>query len=90
MSPCTLIKLAPEIRNMIFELKVSWNGKTPEIIKALRPAPILYHEALDMLCRNFTFRLSYDNNWMVEKWSPYMSINAIRSIRNLQVEIDEV
>lgn len=87
-STCTLLKLAPEVRIMIFELTVIWEGKTPNVIKALRGEAVLYEEVLAVLSRNCTFSLSYRNNWMEEKWSPYMSVKAIQSVRKLDVELE--
>jgi hypothetical protein len=34
--------LPPELRQIIFRMVLKWNGKTPALLKALRPDQLLY------------------------------------------------
>src|SRR5579862_8779822 len=74
----------PEIRNMIFELSnvLSWSGKTPALLVALRGDQELYHEVLELFYKSNTFTLHRANNWKTED----MSIAALQSIRALKVD----
>lgn len=57
-------RFPPEIREQIFRpLCVQWNGRTPHLIKALRPDRELYQEALYIFYRNNRFRLHKWNGW---------------------------
>jgi hypothetical protein len=56
--PCLLHTLPPELREAIFKpLLVDWDGKTPNLVKALRPDKQLYNEALAIFY-NSTFSFS--------------------------------
>jgi len=56
--------LPPELREAIFKpLLVDWNGKTPNLIKALRPDRKLYNEALGVFYRHNIFTFHEGNGW---------------------------
>jgi hypothetical protein len=56
--------LPPELREAIFKpLLVDWNGKTPNLIKALRPDRKLYNEALGVFYRHNIYTFHEGNGW---------------------------
>lgn len=56
--------LPPELREAIFEpLLVDWNGKTPNLIKALRLDRKLYTEALGLFYKHNIFTFHEGNGW---------------------------
>lgn len=69
---------------MIFDLSdvLSWSGKTPALLVALRGDQELYHEVLELFYRRNTFALHSANNWKTGD----MSIAALQSVRALIVD----
>ncbi|TVY89155.1 hypothetical protein LAWI1_G005798 [Lachnellula willkommii] len=55
--------LKSEIDQIFRPLCIEWNGKTPDLIKALRPDKKLYQEALYIFYRNNRFVLHKGNGW---------------------------
>jgi hypothetical protein len=58
----------PEIRQMIFEETMHWNGHAPPLLQALRSEvllgiPQIYYEALEVLLKQNAYCLSQRNNW---------------------------
>jgi hypothetical protein len=61
---CRLHTLPPELRQEIFKpLLINWNGKTPNLIKALRPDEKLYNEAWALFCAFNVFTFHTKNGW---------------------------
>jgi hypothetical protein len=62
--PCLLHTLPPELREAIFKpLLVDWDGKTPNLVKALRPDKQLYNEALAIFYKFNVFIFHKGNGW---------------------------
>lgn len=76
-----LRNLPPEVRNLIYQAALVWNGKTPALLAALRADPMLYQEAMTVFCQINTFCLS-DRS----KESP-MSASAMSKIKKLDIDI---
>lgn len=74
---CTLYKLPPEIRAMIFNLEVlcyddaHWERPTPALLAALRCEETLYREALSVYYNINEFHLS---GWNYEKFDKEISM----------------
>lgn len=60
-----------------------WNGKMPDIIRALRQDGELYYQAIGVFSCNVEFVLDEDNDWSFGN----MGEGAILSIRKLKVVI---
>lgn len=73
-----------EIRDMIYDFSsaLSWTGKTPALIVALRGDQDLYHEVLELFYANNTFTLHQRNGWKTGD----MSAAALYSIKALKVD----
>jgi hypothetical protein len=73
-----------EIRDMIYDFSnvLSWTGKTPALIVALRGDQGLYREFLELFYRKNTFTLHRANEWKTGD----MSIAALKTIRALKVD----
>jgi hypothetical protein len=84
LSSAGLRAFPPEIREMIFHLSnvLSWSGKTPALLVALRGDQELYHEVLELFYRSNTFTLHRANEWKTGD----MSASALQSIRALKVD----
>lgn len=77
--------LPPEIREKIFGPCLDvWIGETPELLKALRPEPILYNQALDLFYRQNTFVLGKRNAWSMEG----MSEETIKSLEKIELLLE--
>jgi hypothetical protein len=74
--------IPPEIRFMIFSGMISWTGKAPASIAALRGDPVFYHKALGVLRRTCTFSLHIENHASRKT----ISQAAFKSIKKLKVE----
>ena len=59
--------LPPELRQMIFRMVLEWNGKTPALLKALRPDQLLYEEALHLFFQINPYNLERKNGWSFEE-----------------------
>lgn len=80
------LRLLPtEVRLIIFhELCTNWNGRVPNIIKALRPDSELYHEALEELYCHNVFVAHKGNGWSFGD----MTKNAVLSIRKAKILVE--
>lgn len=80
--------LPPELRLMIYWCVLNdwdeYSGKTPNLVKALRAAPFLYHEVLEKYYERGVFTVSYDNR--VSQWG--MSRKAYSAIKKLKLGKD--
>lgn len=72
----------PEILELIFTPLLTFTGKTPPLLVALRADPQLYQEALSTFRKLNTFKLHRGNKWMTGDMNP----SAIQSIRALTVD----
>ncbi|KAH7417398.1 hypothetical protein BKA64DRAFT_702167 [Cadophora sp. MPI-SDFR-AT-0126] len=86
MQPGNLLhQLPPELRLVLFQpLCANWDGKVPEIIKALRGDRKLYHEALEEFYRSNTFVFHRGNGWSLAD----MKIAAVKSIRRARIVVE--
>jgi hypothetical protein len=84
LSSAGLRAFPPEIRDMIYDFSnvLSWDGKTPALIVALRGDQGLYREVLELFYRSNTFTLHRANEWKTGD----MSIAALKTIRALRVD----
>jgi len=84
LSSAGLRAFPAEIRDMIYDFSnvLSWTGKTPALIVALRGDQGLYREVLELFYRNNTFILHRANEWKTGD----MSIAALKTIRALKVD----
>ncbi|KAE8448356.1 hypothetical protein EG329_009600 [Mollisiaceae sp. DMI_Dod_QoI] len=85
---CTLMKLPVEIRDMIFKLSLptEWNGKTPEVIKALRQFVLLYEEVMKIFYkRQYVYVLHQKNNWSFSGMEPKV-IATIKAVKLMVTE----
>lgn len=81
---CAFDRLPPELRDQIFRpLCVGWDGKVPNLIKALRPNTKLYYEALDIFYRSNTFTLHRENDWSFGD----MSKKAVLTFTKITVKV---
>jgi hypothetical protein len=84
---CPLHKLPPELREEIFKpLLVNWNGKTPSLIKALRPDKTLYSEALEIFYKHSRFIFHRENDWSFGD----MTKEAVPSIGRVKIVVEYV
>jgi hypothetical protein len=84
---CSLHKLPPELREEIFKQQlVHWDGKTPCLIKALRPDKKLYTQALGIFFRHNAFTFHKENNWSFGD----MTQAAVLSIERVKISIEYV
>lgn len=74
----------PEIREVIFNFSnaLTWTGKTPALLMALRGDWQLYAEALDYFYKKNVFRLHAGNEWQTGD----MAISALQSIKALRID----
>jgi hypothetical protein len=80
-------KFPPEIREMIFALCLQWDGKTPELLAALRQNKELYPEALALFHKQKpTYVFSAKNNWTFGE----MSDKAIASVKRVKIMATKV
>lgn len=79
-------RLPPVIRTMIWEPLLEYkHGKMPNLIKALRADRELHQEIMCLFYKQgFTYNLNQWNHWSLV----WMSGVAIKSIRNLKIEIN--
>lgn len=84
LSSSGLRAFPPEIREVIFNFSqvLSWTGKTPALLVALRGDRELYYEALELFYKSNTFTLHRANEWKTGD----MSVAALRTIRALKVD----
>ncbi|CZR51033.1 uncharacterized protein PAC_00908 [Phialocephala subalpina] len=85
---CSLMKLPLELRNMVYNLALpeEWDGKSPELIKALRQFRMLYDEALLVFHKKeYIFVLGKGNNWSFEG----MSTRTIATIKAVKIMVTE-
>jgi hypothetical protein len=84
LSALGLRAFPPEIRDMIYDFSnvLTWNGKTPALIVALRVDKVLYREVLERFYKSNTFTLHKGNDWKTDD----MTNAALRSIRALKVD----
>lgn len=84
-SPSLLHQGPAEIREMIFNLcDMSWNGRSPAIIRALRQDPQLHAEAMRVFVKKENmFALNRRNGWSFHE----MSVETILTIKKLKIEI---
>jgi hypothetical protein len=64
-------------------LCVDWEGKTPNIIKALRPEKRLYNEALKIFFRHNTYVFHRENNWSFGD----MTKDAVATIERVRIYV---
>jgi hypothetical protein len=67
---------------MIMSMAITWDGKTPALLAAVRGDPLLYREALSTLPKVATFQLHKAN----EINRKVMSKAAFRSIEKLEIK----
>ena len=80
-----LHNLPSELRIKIFALLcVNWEGRVPNVIKALRGDLVLYHEALEELYRSNVYVFSKKNGWS----SGDMTKEAVKSITRARIVIE--
>ncbi|KAE9381214.1 hypothetical protein N431DRAFT_551368 [Stipitochalara longipes BDJ] len=80
-----LYKLPPELRQEIFRpMLIPWNGKTPNLIKALRADQKLYHEALEVFYKQNLFKLHRANGWSFGD----MTKEAVLSIEKIKIYVE--
>ncbi|PVH85774.1 hypothetical protein DL98DRAFT_650724 [Cadophora sp. DSE1049] len=86
MQPGNLLhQLPPDLRLVIFQpLCTNWDGKVPNIIKALRGDWKLYHEALEEFYRSNTFVFHSGNAWSFAD----MKSEAVESIRRARIVVE--
>jgi hypothetical protein len=80
---CTLIRLPVELRNIIYDLTLpdEWDGKTPEIIAALRQFGVLYDEVMEAFHeKKYAFMLHAGNDWSFKNMDPKV-IATIHSVK---------
>jgi hypothetical protein len=77
-----LNRIPPEVRVMIMSMAITWDGKTPALLAAVRGDPLLYREALSTLPKVATFQLHKAN----EINRKVMSKAAFRSIEKLEIK----
>jgi hypothetical protein len=80
-SPLAFRKFPPEIREMIFQRCIGFNGNTPPLFIALRGDQELYKEALGVFCKLNYFRLSKGSMPVCESMSP----NVIENVYKLRI-----
>ena len=78
----------PEIRQIIFEKAMHWDGHAPALLQALRSEvlqiiPELYYDALKVLFKQSMYCLSQRNNWGFGD----MSEKAIRAVKHLKIKL---
>ena len=82
---CTLYKLPPELWGGIFTpLYLDWNGKTPNLIKALRPEKKIYVEALEIFYKHNVFKLHSGNGWSFGD----MTKGAVLSVARVRICVE--
>jgi hypothetical protein len=84
---CTLYKVPSEMREAIILLALpdEWNGKTPEIIKALRIDRKLHAEAMQAFNKmGYAYVLRRENDWGFGD----MKESAISMIRKVKIIIE--
>ena len=77
-SPLALRRFPPEIRSLIFAHTAEYNGKTPNIIKALRGDEELYCEALELMYKVSTFWITTKNKYNISLMSEHVMSNVQR------------
>lgn len=80
---CTLMKVPLELRQMIYELALpeEWDGKTPEIIAALRQYGALYDEVMTAFHKKeYAFVLHAGNGWSFDGMIPKV-LATIKTVR---------
>jgi hypothetical protein len=78
-------RLPPEIRDQVFRPFCSkWNGRIPNLIKALRPDEKLYHEILDIFYKNNIFVLHRGNGWTFGD----MMKKAVLTFTNMKIIVE--
>jgi hypothetical protein len=84
ITSCEYGDMPPEIRRQILQHYYSYPllpHETPRVIKALRPAPLLYEEALQEFAATHTFTFNKYNGFGFNK----LSDAAIARIKNLKL-----
>jgi hypothetical protein len=78
------VDLPLELYEAIFmHLCADWKGRTPNIIKALRPNKKLYLEALRIFYRHNTYVFHRENNWSFGD----MTKDAVATIEKVRIYI---
>jgi hypothetical protein len=85
LKACLFRKFPPEVREIIFDEAIEWDGKTPALIVALRGDPVLYFEALEVLSKSNVFIMSKKN----EETRRSMPSSVYKNIQRLWIEIPE-
>jgi len=62
--------------------KRRWTNASPALLIALRPDPLLYHEALEVFNEINTFILDHSNNWSFDR---ALSVSAVGAVRSLYI-----
>ncbi|KAE8448354.1 hypothetical protein EG329_009598 [Mollisiaceae sp. DMI_Dod_QoI] len=82
------VMLPPEIRLQVWEyLCLDWNGKIPNVIKALRPDETLYKEALALFYRKNIYTFHSKNNWSFGDMTPGAVKTITKAVIHIQREI---
>jgi hypothetical protein len=72
-----------EVRNMVYRAAGSFEGKAPNLIKALRADRELYDEAMKVFLESNTYILCSENGWGFGD----MSEEALAGIKKLEIKI---
>lgn len=73
-----------EVRVMIFQHCMEWNGRTPSVLAAVRRNDVLYNEAIKCFRQtNNTYTLNKRNGWSFCQ----MGESALLSVKKLKIEI---
>ncbi|CZR51027.1 uncharacterized protein PAC_00902 [Phialocephala subalpina] len=84
--PSIATLLPAEIRLQIWNcLCFDWDGKMPNVIKALRSKENMYHEALSVFYRANTYIFHSFNNWSFGDMTP----RAVRTITRAEIHIEQ-
>lgn len=77
--------LPPDLRLMIFKSLVkNWDGRVPNVIKALRGDWEVYHEVLEEFYRDNVFVIHQGNGWSFGD----MTKEAVKRIRRARVVVE--
>ncbi|KAL3427382.1 hypothetical protein PVAG01_00891 [Phlyctema vagabunda] len=76
--PITLRILPAEVRFHIFEYCLPWNGKSPNLLKALRSDPELHAEAMKFMELRRAFILRKENDWSLQSMPRKLTLNILK------------
>jgi hypothetical protein len=74
----------PEIRNGIYKAACAFDGKMPDLIKALRQDPELYKDAMHVFLKSNTYILHDKNGWTFGD----MGAKTVASIQRLHLIVE--